>query len=114
MTTDFAKELQAAAEMTQALVRGLRWLEREGPTEGRLASVRQDLVRLIRDFDAVLDKTNTRTHGNEKEKLQGLGQILAGLITRLIETSRDVHLRVHVLYALEQMDPETRADGGER
>lgn len=104
--TDFANELESAARLTQRLVQGLRWLEHQGPSEGRLASIKLDIDRMASDFGAALDRSNTATHGKEIDKLRGLSQSVLGLVQRLGDASRDLHLRIHVLDALERLEAD--------
>ncbi len=102
--TDFAQELEDAAALTATLVKGLRWLEREGPSEGQLQYICNDIQRLAEQFKNALDKTNERTHGKEIDKLRGLLQTVRSVSSRLNETQNELYLRLHVLDALENLD----------
>lgn len=115
MDNDYAAELERAARLTQRLVKGLRWLETEGPTEGRLRSIEGDVHRLAKEFSAALDKDNWRTHGTELQKLGCLIGTVQMLRKHLDGLAQDLHLRVHVLDALENLDEQfkTNLPGGE-
>lgn len=105
--SDYVKQLEDAAKLTGRLVKGLRWLENEGPTKARLTCINRDVQRLAGEFAAALDNSNERTHGREIEKLRGLLGTVQMLSKHLHATALDLHLRVHVLDALESLDPPT-------
>ena len=97
------EDLEKAAKLTKRMVDGLTWLEKQGPTKGRLECISKDIERLSKDFQSALApaKAGDTTEINKMRSL--LGNI--GLMLRhLHEASEHLFLRIHVLDALEQLD----------
>lgn len=106
MTKDYATQLEEAAKMTQKLVKGLTWLEKEGPSEQRLKFLCQDINRLAEEFSRVVEQGRgpimDGIEVSEADRLRGLYQTVKGLQRNMSETAEHIFLRLHVLDALEK------------